>query len=97
MNHADSKALDVGRRVLSAFAAARERVNALRRAAGARTVDQVRMLAAAEQREGKPARGRARRIAFALGITERHARRILDKQLSKSETIWDTPKNATSI
>ncbi len=71
-------ATETGRKVLAALNGGREKAN---RAAKARAVQLSAMvadLAHADMLAGRPDRGRAKRIALTLGISERHAKRILD-------------------
>lgn len=81
-----SSAADVGERVLRAFAAGREKANQASKARSRELAAMVFNLAHLDQHAGKPRRGRPGRIARKIGISERHASRILATLLSVSDS-----------
>ena len=71
----------IGQKVLAGLARAQEHARALHQARVLKNMEVVITLAAIDQKEGRPARGRAGRIARKLGgnLTERSVKRYLDK------------------
>lgn len=90
-------AADTGRKVLAALDAGRRK--AIRKAKSRAAALAVRIvdLAHADMLAGRPDRGRAKRIALTVGVSERHARRILDGFFSVSDSVPDTDAENSNL
>ena len=81
MNSLSLKAVHVGQKVLAGLEKAHQRAREAHEARKLKNRHMIISLAAIDQREGRPARGRAGRIARKLGgvLHERSVKRYLDK------------------